>query len=271
MLIDTHAHLNFQAFRKDADEIIQKSLDQNIWIVNVGSNFTTSQKAIEIANKYEQGVYATIGLHPTHLVSGEFEEEGQKMKWQVEKFEEEKYQKLLDFRTEAGKIVAIGEIGLDYHYPNFDKKLQEEQFVKQLNFAYKNNLPAIIHCRDAYDDLLKILKNLDFKIKGVVHCFGGNLEQAKELINLGLLISFTGIITFPKAEKIREVVKNIPLEKIMIETDCPYLAPVPYRGKRNEPIYVEFVAQKIAEIKNTTFEKVAEITTKNAKEFFAMN
>ncbi len=283
MLIDTHAHLNFGAFKDDCDETIKRTLAAGTWLINVGSQSTTSERAVEIANKYPEGVYAAVGLHPTHLFEMEVDESevDVRFKSRKEEWNADFYEKL----AKNKKVVAIGEIGLDYNFipKNVDlemaKKKQQEVFRQALDSADKLNLPVIIHSRDTHDDLIPILQEyLDagkLPRRGVLHCFTGNWADAQKYLDLGFLISFTGIITFkPKPnqmalqEKILEVVAKIPLEKIMIETDAPYLTPDPHRGKRNEPLYVEFVARKIAEIKNISFDKVADITTKTAKTFF---
>ena len=296
MLIDTHAHLNFAAFDKDynppttlplqkwtpREEVIKKCLENNVWIINVGTNFETSKKAVEIAQKYEKGVYASIGLHPINLDTGLVkirvdESEGSHFE---KEFDYEKYKELARSAS-SGRVVAIGEIGLDYYWkPKTKRKLElfkEKQragLCQQLDLAKELNLPVIFHCRMAHQDLIEVLKskfqNPNFKIRGVTHGFVGTIEQLKEYLKMGFYIGFNGII-FKKIEGINfeENIKNTPLERILIETDCPYLAP-PNFEERNNPLGVKFVVQRIAEIKNINFEKVAEITTKNAKELFKL-
>lgn len=280
-LIDTHSHLNFNSFKNDHDDVVRRALDKDIWMINIGSQFHTSRRALNIATEYEQGVYAVIGLHPIHLIEHDVDKEEIKFKTREEKFDEAKYQELIEADKEH-KIVAIGEIGLDYfHIPKASnltqfKNIQRKEFIKQVDFANKNNLPIVLHCRgsqqdslDAYNDLLSLIREYLSPLSGVIHCFGANAQIAKEFIKLGFFIGFTGVITFGKnADELRQVVKDIPLERILVETDCPYLAPDPYRGQRNEPAYVEFVAKKVAEIKKVSFKEVAEITTKNAKKLF---
>ena len=284
MLIDTHTHVNFNSFKDDYQQVIQQTLNQEIWLINAGSQYTTSARALKLAQAYPQGVYAAIGLHPIHLFSLEVDEGEGEFVSRQERFDLKKYQALLD-QDMTKKIVAIGEIGLDYyHLPerrSFDevKRIQAEQFIKQLEFAMQNNLPVIIHCRGtaqdsygAYDDLYDILsrqiKN-GLNLRGVIHCYGGNLAQAKKFIKLGFYIGFTGIITFGKnAEPLREIARQLPLDKILVETDAPYLTPAPYRGQRNEPSYVEYVAKKIAEIRKLSFSEIAEQSTLNAKKLF---
>ena len=267
MLIDTHAHVNFNAYKDDADEVIRRSLENDIWIINVGSQFNTSKRAIEIAEKYKEGIYAAVALHPIHLGPSKFiDEEEIKFKTREEKFDYKKYREL----ALSPKVVAIGETGLDYYYTQEEeiKNLQKEVFIKHLELAYELNKPVIFHCRKAYDDLLQELKvqSARRKIRGVIHCFMGKWSQADEFLKMGFYLGFDGPITY--CRDYDNVIKNIPLERILIETDSPYLTPEPYRGQRNEPLYVKYVAKKIAEIKKNSFEKVAEQTTKNVRKLF---
>ena len=284
LLIDSHTHTNFNSFKDDHQVVISRVLNKDIWLINVGSQYTTSARAFKIAQNYPQGVYAAIGLHPIHLFGLEVDEEEGEFVSRQERFDPQKYQALLD-QDMALKIVAIGEIGLDYyHLPGQHsleevKQIQSEQFIMQLKFAVQNNLPVIVHCRGsakdpygAYDDLYHILNDQiknGLNLRGVIHCYGGNLAQAEKFTNLGFYIGFTGIITFGKnAEPLREIARQLPLNKILVETDAPYLTPAPYRGQRNEPAYVEYVAKKLAEIKHLTFEQIAEQTTHNTKQLF---
>ena len=276
LLIDTHAHANFNDFKSDSKEVIKRALDENIWMINVGAESKTSERAVKMAEEYKEGVYAAIGLHPSHLVEQdvEYKENGEivKYKSKPEEFDYDFYLNL----AKNKKVVGIGECGLDFHRIENQaseklkvkslKEKQKEVFIKHLELAREVKKPIIIHCRDAHDDLLKILRLAVKPPSGVMHFFTGNLEQAKKYIELGFYISFSGVITF--AKNYDELVRQIPLEKIIIETDCPYVAPVPYRGKRNEPQYVKYVAQKITEIKGVSFEEVAEQTTKNARKLF---
>ena len=287
MLIDTHAHVNFNAYKADADKVIQRALDNNIWMINVGSQFDTSQRAVNMVEQYKKGVYAAVALHPIHLGPPKFidEEEtggpllkftphqkrfGAGFKTREEKFDSEKYREL----ARNPKVVAIGETGLDYYHldlasPNI-KELQKEVFRQHLELASELNKPVIFHCRKAYEDLLSELQATSYKLQAVVHCFMGKWSQAEEFLRMGFYLGFDGPITY--CRDYDKVIKNTPLERILIETDCPYLTPEPIRqaqGKpRNEPLYVKYVAEKIAEIKEISFEKVAEQTTKNAKELF---
>jgi TatD DNase family protein len=281
MFIDTHAHVNFNAFKDDAEEVIRRSLDNDTWMILVGSESKTSNRALHLANKYQRGVYAAVGLHPIHLEETlvDSQEEGNSYCFQPRKedFDYGSYEKLAKFE----KVIAIGEIGLDYYHldPKKDivavKKKQQEVFAQQLLLARSLDLPVIIHCRQAHDDLLGILE--EFKKEyghiiptdrpwGVVHCFSGDEDLAWKYFKLGLFVSFTGLITFSKQWD--ELIRKIPLDKIMIETDTPYMTPEPHRGERNEPILVQYVAKRIAEIKNLKIEKVAELTFENARLLF---
>jgi len=309
MLFDSHCHLNFSSFKDDYQEVIADSLKKEIGIINIGSQINTSKRAVEIANEYPDiPVYASIGLHPIHLSSTEVDEEEIKFKSREEKFNEKEYQDLIDNDKKnvetrfiaSPKIVAVGEIGLDFwHIPegmNLDeiKQKQTTGFKEQLEFAAKNNLPVILHARgsknnpeDAYQDILKILKDLEPVPRsisrilgseggsgaGVIHCFGSSKEIAQKFLDLGFYIGFTGIITFKNksVNSLRQVVKFVPLDRILVETDAPYLAPEPHRGERNLPQYVEFVARQVANIKKISYNEVAEMTTQNVKKLFNLN
>lgn len=282
-LIDTHTHVNFSAFKEDADDVIRRTLKEDIGMIIVGSQYKTSKRALEYANKYEKGVYAAIGLHPVHLEDSVSENEGgdsdYKFRTRAEEFNYDNYEKLADFK----KIVAIGEIGLDYYHINLKanvkqvKDKQKKVFYEQLILARNKDLPVIIHCRQAHDDMFNILQDFKNEYKhllpkdrawGVMHCFSGDEDLAWKYFNLGLLISFTGLITFSKQWD--NLIRKVPLDKIMIETDAPYMTPEPYRGHRNEPALVYYVAKHIADTREISIEKVAKITTDNAKKIFGI-
>jgi len=251
MYIDTHAHLNFEAFETDYREVIERAFAADIRaIINVGSNLKTSLEAIKIAEIFDKGIYTAVGLHPIHIKD--------------EDFDSNEFEKI----AREEKVVALGETGLDYYYDRSTKERQKEIFRKILSIANKISKPVILHSRDAGDDVLSVLIEEKIDTKGVMHCFQGNWQYAKVVLDMGLYISFTGLITFTKNYETFEVIKNAPLERMMIETDCPFMSPEPYRGKRNEPAYVIEVAKKIAEIKKLPLEKVAEQTSKNAKNLF---
>jgi TatD DNase family protein len=277
-IIDTHSHINFKQFREDGDKVIRRALGKDVEMILVGAEYRTSKRAIEYANKYEKGVYSAVGLHPIHLQEiVAREEENVEFKTRREEFNYDIYEKL----AKADEVVAIGEIGLDYYHISLAgnlseiKELQKDVFIKQLLLARNLDLPVIIHCRVAHLDMLSLLK--DFKKKyarylpsdrpwGVMHCFSGDEDLAWQYFNLGLMISFTGLITFSKQWD--DLIRKMPSDRFMVETDCPFMTPEPYRGKRNEPLLVKYVVQRIAEIRNTGFDKIADISTKNAQAFF---
>ena len=310
MLIDTHAHLNFNAYKDDADEVIRRSLDNNVWMINVGSTYETSKRAVELAEGYPQGVYASIGLHPIHLAKGIFKTKIDKEETEFETKEEESknvrsfppslspsessvfnYEKYKELALRQGsgqaksKVVAIGEIGLDYYYrPKTKKKLeifkkrQRTVLCQQLELARELNLPVIFHCRAAHNDLIEILNSnfyfLNSGLKGVIHCFTGTQEQAEKYLEMGFYLGFNGIIFKLSLD---EIIQKTPLNKILIETDCPYLTPPlpaealakagPMTG-RNEPLYVKYIAEKIAKIRNISYEEITKAVTENAKRLF---
>ncbi|OGB62152.1 hypothetical protein A2Y26_03425 [candidate division CPR2 bacterium GWD2_39_7] len=265
MLIDTHAHLNFPGFKSSVNEILKRAEEAGVTrIINVGSSLEGSLASDKLSKKYEN-IYATIGLHPHVLIEDNLFEEEKEIDVQLEKLEE--------LALENNKIVAVGEIGLDYfrmpeNYSAKDlKNAQRDLFIRQLELAYKLGLPIIIHSRDAVEDTLEIMN--EFKdMKAVFHCFSYDLSVAKRIVDNGWLISFTANITYPKNFSAKEVIKNLPLEQLMIETDAPFLAPQEKRGQINEPANVIEVAKKIAEIKNISLEDVACETMKNARDFF---
>lgn len=252
MFVDTHAHLTDQQFAEDFNEVLTRAKDARVdCIVNVGYDLLSSQKTVELVRAYPQ-IYGVVGIHPD-----EAKEVGS-----------ETYQILRELAGEK-KVVAIGEIGLDYYWDNSPRDVQQEVFRQQIRLAKEVDLPIVVHDRDAHGDVLKILQE-EKPEKGIMHCFSGSKEMALECIKLGLYISFAGPLTFKNAKKTVEAAQDIPLEKILIETDCPYLTPHPFRGKRNEPSRVVLVAQKLAEIKNMPLEQIAEITTHNAKNIFSL-
>lgn len=272
MIIDTHSHLNFNAYRKDLDEVVKRTFESGIWVINVGSKYETSKKAVEIAKNYEKGMYASIGLHPIYAGAGFIKiktdpEEGEFLV-KEEELDLKNYEEL----AKSEKVKAIGEIGLDYYYkPKTTLKLklfkekQKEVFERQLGLANKLDLPVILHCRMAHQDMIKALKEYGINMKGVVHCFTGTIEEARQYMDLGLYIGLNGIIFKLNMD---EVVKNVPLEKILVETDCPYLTPPQEKKKRNEPAFITHVIKRIAELKGESFEDIAYKTTENARKLF---
>lgn len=288
--IDTHCHVHFQAYKEDMDRVVQRSLDAGVGMITVGTQSTTSRNGLALAEKYE-GVWTTIGLHPNHLHAQEFADENEldendpqrtagldfvspKIKTRAEQFDPEYYREL----AKHPKVVAIGEFGLDYYRvpPGVDveqmKRDQAESVQAQLTFATEVSKPVVIHCRDAHADQIALLKaeiaNGGLARRGVIHCFTGTAEEAARYREIGFLVSITGIVTFAKS--LQAVVKEIPLDHMMIETDAPYLTPNPYRGKRNEPYYVEYVAQTVADLKGISLDEVAQVTTENARRLFTL-
>lgn len=260
-VFDSHCHPQMAQYNEDREEMLKRAEDAGVFMICVGVDYETSKLGIELAQKHEN-IWASVGLHPNDNLN--------------EKFDSMIYHTLLQKK----KVVAFGEIGLDYYRTEKpeDQKFQKERFVQQLELAKDLKKPLILHCRDgrsgsmgpAYRDMISILnfkfRILNFPLRGVVHSFTGNVEEAKQFLDLGLYLGFNGIITF--ARQYDEVVRTTPLEKILLETDAPYLTPEPYRGKRNEPSYVIEVAKKIAELKNEPLERVIEQTTKNCQKLF---
>ena len=255
-LFDSHCHLDDEKFNEDRDKLINNLQNQNIKkLVSAGYDISSSKKAIEIAKKYSF-IYATCGISPNDVPDNSLEiEDLLKEVEQIANYE---------------KIVAIGEIGLDYYWNKENKQIQKELFIKQIQLANKLNLPIVIHTREAVQDTLEILKKYPVKKLGVFHCCPLNRELVKEALKLGYYISFAGPITFKNSKNAEEIITLVPNEKILIETDSPYLSPEPNRGKRNNPTNVKYTAQKIADVKQTTLEEIAKITYDNACKIFCI-
>ncbi|MDQ3018305.1 MAG: TatD family hydrolase [bacterium] len=296
-LIDTHTHINLRAFKDDAHDAINRAHEAGVAVINVGTQIDTSRQAVELLNQFPKDVYAVIGLHPTHTYAHGYEDDEEvQFKTREEHFDYDMYKQL----AQHDRVVGIGECGLDYFRmpPGRDvneiKQLQRDGFLAQIKLAQEFDKVLCIHCRpsegmnDAYEDLLEIIHPLCHpersegsvlkdsssatpnakRLRFEVHCYTGNLETAQKFINLGGYIGINGIITFDKTGRSESVVKGLPLESIILETDAPYLAPKSRRGKRNEPAYLIEVAEKIAEWKNVSVDEVAAITTLNAKTLF---
>lgn len=274
-LVDTHCHINFSEFKEDADAIAQESHKEGISLITVGSQRSTSERAVEWAEKYDH-IYAAVGLHPTHLYEMSYGEGEESYHSRAEAFDYNVYKEL----GSHPKTVAIGEMGIDYfHLPESVpekevKAKQKEVFVKGLELSRELNKPMIIHTRpstregtDAFDDSLEVIKEVGYT-NCVMHSFAGDTAMARKCLDMGLMLSFTGVITFKNAAVLQEAAAYAPLERVMVETDAPYLAPVPHRGKQNTPLYVKHVAEKLAELKGVSVEEVSNITTKNAQKFF---
>ena len=252
MYIDTHVHLNADQYENDVEEVIARAHDAGVTkMVVVGFDRKTINRAMELTEQYPF-IYAVVGWHPVDAIDCTEED----LKW-------------IESLAAHPKVVGIGETGLDYHWEKSPKDIQQEIFRKQIQLAKKVNLPIIIHNRNATADVVRILREEDAaQTGGIMHCFGGSVETAKECIAMNFMISLGGPVTFKNARMPKEVAREISLDHLLIETDAPYLAPHPYRGKRNEPVYVTFVAEEIAKLKELTVEEVAKATTANALKIF---
>ena len=252
--VDTHCHLDDDQFSDDRIEVIERARSAGVTrIINFGGDFKTSNNAINLTE--HEGLFAGVGIHPEEI------DDFLNTDHAADKIAE---------LAQKNKVVSIGEIGLDYHWEKDSdrRELQQKIFIQQLDIARQLNLPVCIHEREAHFDAIEILKSNAKNICGVFHCFSGSLEMSKEVLKLGFLIGVDGPLTFKNSAKLPEIIKATPLEMILIETDSPYLAPTPYRGKRNEPAFVVEVAKKIAELRNESLEKIAEVTTRNAENLY---
>jgi TatD DNase family protein len=285
MLIETHAHLDYPDFANDLDDVIRRATEASVTrIITIGTSVESSRRAVDLAEKYPN-VFAVIGVHPTYVA-----EAGDDVIASLREL------------AKSPRVVAFGETGLDYHHlPSVEARKQksvqvfnalqsetEEQleatiedgaykskqaalFEEQLDLAVEFRLNVVIHQRDAWDDTFELMRPYAGKIRGVFHCFGGTLDQANEVFELGHLVSFTGIVTFKNGKQVRDVAAHVPLDKFMVETDCPYLAPAPFRGKRCEPAHTRLVAEEIARARGVSLEEIARATTATAEQFFQFN
>ncbi len=251
MLADSHAHIDDERFDADREEVVARALAAGVsLIVNIGADMASSARSVALAETYP-GIYAAVGMHP---------HDSQDM-------QETDYLQLERWTTHP-KVVAIGEIGLDYHYDLSPRPVQKEVFLRQLDLARKTGKPFIIHEREAHADMMDIIRNAARGLNGVFHCFSGSVETAREYLKMGFYISVAGPVTFPKSVKTKEVAKAVPLDRLLVETDSPYLTPQPFRGKRNEPAYVRLVAEEIAGLRNIPLEELAAATTANVRRLF---
>jgi TatD DNase family protein len=285
MLIETHAHLDYPEFAADLDDVLRRATEAGVTrIITIGTSIESSRRAVGLAEKYPN-IYAVIGVHPTNA-----EQAGEDVITPLREL------------AKSPRVVAIGETGLDYHHlPSVEaakqknvqvfsalqsgteeqveasiedgayKSKQADLFEEQLDLAVELGFNVVIHQRDAWDDTLEIMRPYAGKVRGVFHCFGGTLEQANEVLDLDHLVSFTGVVTFKNGANVRDVASKVPLWKFMVETDCPYLAPVPYRGKRCEPAHTRIVAETIAAARGISLEEIAETTSETAEKFFRFN
>lgn len=276
MLIDSHCHIDGEAFDDDRDEVVRRARDAGVVaMLNIGTGDPQSddfRRAVAVAEKYEN-LFASVGVHPHD----------------AKLYDDKAEEHLIDL-AKSEKVIAWGEIGLDYYYDHSPREVQREVFRRQIRTARDLNLPVIIHSRDADDETVEILteefgrnadipvrnlvdadKNVRVPLRGIMHCFGGTPAMAEALMPLGFMISFAGNVTFKKAENLREAARVVPLDRLLIETDCPFLTPIPFRGKRNEPAYVEHTARFLAEFYGVSFEDLARQTTKNFVDFFNLH
>ena len=252
MIFDTHAHYDDDAFDEDRDELLSGMAAKNVeYIVNVGAHMASSERSIKLAEKYPF-VYAAVGVHPD----------------EVGELDEEKFAKLREW-TKHEKVKAVGEIGLDYYWDKEKHDLQKHWFMRQMELAHEVNLPMIVHSREAAKDTLDmVIAAKPLELSGIIHCYSYSVEQAREYLNMGYYIGIGGVLTFKNAKKLKEVAEYAPLSQIVLETDCPYLAPTPFRGKRNDSSMIAYVAEELAAIKNMPVEEILRITNENGRKLY---
>lgn len=254
MIFDTHAHYDDEQFDADREELLMSMEENGVGtIVNVSATYESCARVTEMVKKYPF-MYAAVGVHPD----------------EVGALDEEKLVRM-EALLDQKKVVAVGEIGLDYYWDHESHDLQKEWFIRQLELARKHNLPVLIHSREAVADTMEIMKGHAQGLNGVIHCYSYSKEMAKEYVKMGFYIGIGGVVTFKNAKKVKETVAEIPLTSIVLETDCPYLAPEPFRGKRNQSAYIQYVAEKIAEIKEISYEEVVAQTEKNARAMYGLD
>jgi TatD DNase family protein len=253
MLVDSHAHVDDERFDADRDAVLERATVAGIeLIINIGADMASSARSIALAEKYSQ-IYAAVGMHPHD----------------AKDMQEQDYNQLLRWASHP-KVVAIGEIGLDYHYDLSPRPVQKEVFLRQLDIARQTGKPFIIHEREAHADTFEIVRTAAKGLEGVFHCFSGSVETAREYLKLGFYISVAGPVTFPKSAKTKEVARYVPLDRLLVETDSPYLTPQAFRGRRNEPAHVRLVAEEIAALRNLSLAELALATTQNARRLFGI-
>lgn len=252
-IFDSHAHYDDESFDEDRENVIRELKENGIvGVLNCGASFKGAVDSVKLANKYDF-FYAAVGIHPEN----------------ANEFTEDSIKKL---KALAGnkKVKAIGEIGLDYYYEeNPEREVQKRAFKEQMNLAEELNLPVVIHDRDAHEDTLKILKEFP-EVIGVIHCFSGSVEFARECLKIGYYIGFTGVVTFKNAKKIVEAAKEVPLDRMLVETDCPYMAPVPFRGKRNRSDYIKYIIERLSDIKGVSQEEISSVTIENVQRMLSI-
>ncbi|WP_312197836.1 TatD family hydrolase [Anaerospora hongkongensis] len=252
MLFDSHAHIDDNRFDSDRLETIERARENGVTgIINIGADMASSARSVALAQAHE-GIYAAVGIHPHDAKAAGNAD----------------YDRMAEWVEQEKKVVAIGEIGLDYYYDLSPREVQQEVFIRHIDLARQLRKPIIIHDRDAHGDVMNIVKKEAKGIIGVFHCYSGSLEMAKEVLKLGFYVSFAGPVTFAKSTKLKEIAAAVPLERLLVETDSPYLTPHPHRGRRNEPAHVRLVAEEVARLRGLSLEAVAEATTQNVKQLF---
>lgn len=253
MIFDTHAHYDDAQFDEDREELLNSMQEQGVGvIVNVSATYDSCESVVDMVQKYPF-MYAAVGIHPDEVGS----------------LTEERFARMEEL-FQRDKVVAVGEIGLDYYWDNESHDIQKKWFVRQLDLARRLSLPVLIHSREAAADTMEVMKEQAKGLKGIIHCYSYSREMAREYVKMGFHIGVGGVVTFKNARKLKETVEEIPLTSIVLETDCPYLAPVPYRGKRNQSGYIRYVAEAVAEIKGVSFEEVVARTRENAREVYGV-
>ena len=251
MLIDSHAHIDDDRFDADREAVLSRARAAGVdLIVNIGADMASSARSVALAERYPQ-VYATVGMHPHD----------------AKDMREQDYQQLVRWAAQP-KVVAIGEIGLDYHYDLSPRPVQQEVFLRQLDIARQTGKPFVVHEREAHADTFEIIRSAAKGLEGVFHCFSGSVETARQYLKLGFYVSIAGPVTFPKSAKTKEVARYVPLDRLLVETDSPYLTPQAFRGRRNEPAYVRLVAEEIAVLRELPLQELARATSENACRLF---
>lgn len=255
IIVDTHAHLDGEEYKNDLSEVLERAAAADVRaVVNMGIDLSSSERSVKIAEEYGQ-VYTGVGIHPEELTVMTSVDDDKLAGWAV-----------------SPKVIAIGEIGLDYYWEKDSERriMQQKMLIRQLDIARQLHLPVCIHDREAHGDIMRILKTEGRQNWGVIHCYSGSWEMAEELLKLGWYLGVDGPLTWKNAAKLPEIVQKMPADRLLLETDCPYLTPVPHRGKRNEPAYVRFVAEKVAELRGETLEDTADRTTQNARDVYGI-
>jgi len=254
MLFDTHVHLNSKMYEEDLDVVITRAIEADVTrMAVIGFDVPSNVRAIELAEKYDS-IYAVVGIHPSDARSATA------ASWEI-----------IKEQLKHPKVVALGEIGFDYYHDTSFNDIQRVVFERQLEIAKEMNMPIVVHMRDSVEDVYETLKEKGQGLGGVIHCYSGDVDMMHKFLDLGFYIGLDGPVTFKNAHLVHEVAKSVPMERLVIETDGPYLTPAPYRGKRNEPAYVAYVAEKIAELKGMTYEEVCRITTENGLKMYRIN